>query len=186
MANRSLQFFGTRQETFALVSDVAKKLDLHVFFYSDFESLTSIDADRLHELASDTSLRRIYLSKEHTTLVTNQFALARLGMIMVDLPEEREGTITLASISAKSDWYEEETQVVRQVPEVLKIFKRIAEEMKSRITFPVWARNKNGGKAVAYKNLGYLPGAKMLVEAGGTLTQAGVPNVVFGLERLQE
>jgi len=186
MATRNLQFFGTRAETLVLVADIARRLGAHPVLYRGRPKpeLRAASVENLIQQADAFEATRIFLSPEPAGLTTDpeKIVVARLHWLMVYLPQREGNQLLMAGLAAKSDWFDADTYEVHQAPEVLKLFKRAAAAFKQALMFPVWAWNRNHGPSVAYKQIGYLPGARQFLEAGGEWMQDLGGNTMFALE----
>ena len=186
MTTKTTQFFSRLDEFLAILADITVRLGLHVILYKGGgEPVTyQVKSDITLSVVNEFHASRIYLaefSPDMPSVDPCNLNPAAWGWIQVDLPKEKDSVLYMGQISIKSDWLDREHAIVRDNLNFVKKYNCVVNQMKKKFASPVVAENVVTTAKATYKNIYYLPSAKVFAETGGQLMQEGVKNVRFSL-----
>ena len=181
MTTRTKTLFVTAHELAVWLSEAVDALGFKVVLYLNPKvPLVSWNGQEETLVAA----RRAYMSTDAFDLGSirsDDLRPGELGWLQIDVPRGDEHSMLACQVAAKSDWFDKQDQVMKDNPTSLRIFERVWALWRSRVTFPVVARNRKTGAAAPYRSIGYSAGAAEWVRKGGALRQEGVDNIQFEL-----
>jgi hypothetical protein len=185
MATESLQFFMRPEEFREVVRRLRARLQFHVILHRFFPPILELAKEDGLTLSDGSDPDSLFLTtdKPQGSQMRSPHEVngAAWGWVEIDVPRERDGVLYLAQMGAKSDWYDEAADAVRENSDGPSLFRKIARELSGELAGPTWARNVVYGGEEAYPSILYSPGAAELAGSGGELRQPDVDNIVFSI-----
>lgn len=185
LATKSKQAFLLPDEFVDLVDEVKAAMKLEVVLQPRHEPRKIWDGDRGDALMAS----RIFLADapaDDERVLTDDNSPARLGWIVLDVPEIDGDKLFAVQFAARSDWFDQESGIVRDSKGGLRRFDKVWRVIVSRLFFPVTARNVITKAEASYPSIGYSAGAADWVARGGKLRQRGVENIEFSIPKAPE
>ena len=173
MAARTIQFFMTLQEFFDFVRVDLAPMDLELIRAKD-GVWTLADQDHPH--------RPSYLAPhggERPAAVGVRSG--REGWIAATPPIVAGTTLYIADISVRPWWMDPKTGVKTAMPELERLFGRVARKLRKRLEFSVMVSSLSTHESSVYKSIGHSEGARAWLKNSGKWRQEGVENIGYDL-----
>jgi hypothetical protein len=78
----------------------------------------------------------------------------QLGWVRIDVPREEGHALLLATIAAKSDWYDEVADQMKEDKAAVDLFNTVTPFFRKRLRFPVWLNRPLERGRQPYKGIG--------------------------------
>ncbi|MGH3711370.1 MAG: hypothetical protein ACRDRQ_25440, partial [Pseudonocardiaceae bacterium] len=108
-------------------------------------------------------------------------APGKWGLVLLNFPFQREGVLTMTTLSSRTDWSEDGKR--RQLATAGQLHKKIEFLLRRHLRFSIWACNLKTKKCEEYSDVGYTKNVEIFAKKGGKLKQEGVANIEFFLTR---
>jgi hypothetical protein len=179
MAQRGNDIFLTFAEFSGWVRDLAEQLSLEVLLDRGPSKPIVKWSGEDNELAASFRIFLATNAVEVDGIKAQGPNPAEFGWVTISVPRIAARTLLVCQLGARSDWWDSLQSKIRENPAAIRLYDRIWRRLKTRLRFPVWAKNVSTGVASPYASVGYSKGAKDWIRFGGKLAQEGVANIEY-------
>jgi hypothetical protein len=183
MASRGYSFFARRDEAVAILEKAVDELRLVLITdEGGFEPLEVTDIANVRHLDPQKPARLEIATTFPTRALLREEEVTpgKWGWVTLDLPQERDGQLLMATVGTKTVSVEGGHPRSDEIATTL--FNTLKKAFKSHSQGRLTVRNVVTNATGPATGIGILPGGMDWVEAGGHLRQEGVLNIAFELD----
>ena len=183
VANRSYRFFMMPDEFTDFLCMIQCKMSLHAVLVrpGNPELIELPERDGATTMSDGGLAYWVCLAPDPPRpdqLSAPQVLVGPWGWVKFDVPTVQEGTLYMADLGTKSDWYDAATHTILENPAPIRLYDRILRQLRKRLPFEAWGIIP-GDEAPWRSGVRYSAAVAEWARGGGRLKDGFAPRVTY-------